>query len=266
MKVPHYRRMRTLLICHEEDELNRVGLASWLASFSTLTGVVALRETSARKRKRIRREMKRVGWPRFLDVLTFRVYYQFFLASKDRAWEQQEVARLCAKYSKPKAAELVAASPNDRAAETFIREAKPDLVIARCKTLIAERVFTIPSVGTFVMHPGISPQYRNAHGCFWAMATGDVENLGMTLLKIDKGVDTGPIYGFFHAKPRQDESHIVLQHRTVFDNLDAIREKLEQIAAAEAVPVDTTGRPSAEWGQPWMSYYSAWKRVLRSLA
>jgi hypothetical protein len=258
--------MRTLLICHEEDELNRVGLAAWMASFSDLTGIVVLRETSEREKKRIRREIQRVGWPRFLDVLVFRVFYKFSLSARDRAWEQQTVADLCTKYSPPKAAELIAPAPNTAEVEAFIRGAKPDLIIARCKTLLAERIFTLPTIGTFVLHPGICPEYRNAHGCFWAVASGDVERIGMSLLKIDKGVDTGPVYGYFHAKPRLDESHIVLQHRTVFDNLDSIRAKFEQIAAGEAARIDTSGRKSAEWGQPWMTRYWAWKRVLRSLS
>lgn len=258
--------MRTLLICHEEDELNRVGLAAWMASFSQLAGVLVLRETAERKKKRIRREIQRVGWPRFIDVLAFRLYYQVFLAAKDRIWEQQTVARLCAKYSRSSARELIAPTPNTKEAEAFIRGAQPDLIVARCKTLLAERIFTIPTIGTFVMHPGISPEYRNAHGCFWAVAGGDVERVGMTLLQIDKGVDTGPVYGYFYAKPQPNESHIVLQHRAVFDNLDAIREKLEQIAGGTAPRIDTTGRKSAEWGQPWMTRYFAWKRVLRSFS
>ncbi len=258
--------MRSLLICHEEDELNRIGLAAWMASFSELAGIVVLRETPERKRKRIRREIRRVGWPRFLDVLAFRVYYRLFLAAKDRVWERETVAALCARYSTPRAPELITPTPNTPEAEKFIRDAKPDLAIARCKTLIAERIFKLPLTGTFVMHPGISPEYRNAHGCFWAVASGDAGNIGMTLLQIDKGVDTGPVYGYFQAKPKKDESHIVLQHRTVFDNLDAIRATLERIQAGQAPRIDTAGRRSAEWGQPWMTRYFDWKRVLRRIA
>jgi folate-dependent phosphoribosylglycinamide formyltransferase PurN len=258
--------MKTVLICHENDELNRIGLAAWMASFSELAGVIVLRETAARKRRRIRREIQRVGWLRFLDILIFRTYYQLILANKDRRWEQQTVSALCAKYSKSKATELIAPTPNATHVEQFIRSVKPDLIIARCKTLIADRIFTIPEIGTFVMHPGISPEYRNAHGCFWAVANADIERIGMTLLKIDKGVDTGPVFGYFYAKPRQRESHIVLQHRTVFDNLDAIQATLNQIASGTAKSIDTTGRRSAEWGQPWITRYRDWKRVIRGLA
>jgi len=36
------------------------------------------------------------------------------------------------------------------------------------------------------MHPGICPEYRNSHGCFWALANDDPERVGVTLLQIDK--------------------------------------------------------------------------------
>ena len=103
------------------------------------------------------------------------------------------------------------------------------------------------------MHPGICPEYRNAHGCFWAMATGDCDNVGMTLLRIDRGVDTGPVYGHFRVDADPRESHVITQHRVVVDHLDAIQEKLLDIESGQAIPIDTSGRRSAAWGQPWLS-------------
>jgi methionyl-tRNA formyltransferase len=114
------------------------------------------------------------------------------------------------------------------------------------------------------MHPGICPEYRNAHGCFWALANGDPDNVGMTLLRIDRGVDTGPVFGYFRVNPAdRSESHIVLQHRTVLDHLDAIRDRLLQIAAGTASPIPTSGRPSAVWGQPWLTAYLRTRRGAR---
>jgi len=133
-------------------------------------------------------------------------------------------------------------------------------VIARCKTLLKEQVFAIPRLGTYVMHPGICPEYRNAHGCFWARANADADNVGMTLLKIDKGVDTGPVFGYFRVRPEPGESHVVTQHRVVFDHLDAIRDRLLAIAVGAAEPIATDGRPSAAWGQPWLSAYLRMRR------
>jgi hypothetical protein len=246
--------MRTLLICHEGADLDREGLARWFGSFSTFAGTVVIREPGGRLRKRIAREVKRVGWLRFLDVLAFRVYHRLTQAAGDGAWERRELDRLRAWYpTRPDAPEIVVSSPNSAEAQAFIAAQQPDLVIARCKTLLSERIFTIPSLGTFVMHPGICPEYRNAHGCFWAMATGDRANVGMTLLRIDRGVDTGPVFGYFRVEADPAESHVVTQHRVVLDHLDAIRDKLLEIEAGTATPIDTTGRKSAAWGQPWLT-------------
>ena len=256
--------MRTFLICHQEEELNRIVLPRWLASFSTLAGIIVLQETGAQKRRRIKREFKRVGFWRFLDVLAFRAYYAAFLARADREWERRKVAELCSRYAEPQSSipRLVASSPNSPAAREFIRKAAPDLMIARCKFILKEEVFTIPKDGTLVMHPGICPEYRNAHGCFWALANDDLDRIGMTLLRIDRGVDTGPVLGHYHCQyDEREESHIVIQARTVFDNLDALQQKLLEIHEARATPIDVTGRKSAAWGQPWLSKYLHWKRA-----
>lgn len=259
------RPPRTLLICHEGAALDQEGLARWLASFSDLVGIVELRETKQQLARRVKRQVKRVGARRFVDVMAFRAYYQFFLAQKDRHWEQEKLAQLREQY--PAVSDvpvLITHSPNSAEAERFIKGLKPDIVLARCKSLLKESIFSIPARGTFVMHPGICPEYRNSHGCFWALANGDLDKVGMTLLRIDKGVDTGPIYGYYsYDYDSAAESHIVIQHRVVLDNLGRLAQKLREISAGQATPLDVQGRASATWGQPWMTGYLKWKRRAR---
>ena len=258
--------MKTLLIAHEDDPLNRVALAAWLASISTLAGIISIVEPAERKRRRVRREIERVGYLRFADALAFQLYYRLFVARKDRAWAEAEVHRLSTRYGPlpPTVPVLQTPSPNSAEAERFIRDAAPDLAIARCKTLLNERIFTTPRAGTLVMHPGICPEYRNSHGCFWALATGDASRVGMTLLRIDKGVDTGPVFGYYsYPFDQRTESHVVIQHRVVFENLDVLGVRLNQIADGTAQPLDTAGRVSRAWGQPWLTRYLKWKRRLR---
>jgi methionyl-tRNA formyltransferase len=258
--------MRTFLICHEDEQLNRIALLRWLASFSTLAGVIVLRETRGQKRRRIKRELKRVGLWRFLDVLAFRLFYAMFLAKDDREWERAKLEDLCRRYPEipGNVPILVSASPNTAEAREFLRGAAPDLTLARCKLLLKEEIFSVPTNGTIVMHPGICPEYRNSHGCFWALANDDVERVGMTVLRIDRGVDTGPIFGYYRCRyDERKESHIVIQHRTVFDNLDSLEELILKIHEGQARPIDVSGRKSAAWGQPWLSKYLHWKKAAR---
>jgi hypothetical protein len=258
--------LRGALICHAGDDLNRFGLARWLASFTNLAGIVELHENRQQLKRRIQREIRRSGWLRFLDITAFRVYYRLRIAAQDDRWAAQRLSELAARYPELPASlpVLRTASANSGECEAFLKQVQPDIVIARCKQLLKPRIFQIPAKGTYVMHPGVCPEYRNAHGCFWALASGDLERVGMTLLRIDEGVDTGPVYGYFRpGLDEVNESHIVIQHRTVLDNLDEIRAKLEEIVAGTAARIDTTGRESRVWGQPWLSKYIRWKRAAR---
>lgn len=255
--------MRTVLICHDGAALHREGMARWLSSFSILSGIVAIRERPSATWRRGRRELRRVGLVRLADTLAFRLYYKLFVASTDRAWEQRTLAQLCERYP-PVPADtpvLDTGDPNSAAVETFLRDCQPDLVLAMCKVLLKRNIFSVPARGTFVLHPGTCPEYRNAHGCFWALVNDDFDRVATTLLRIDAGVDTGPVYGYYQcAYDEVAESHIVIQHRTALANLDGLRQKLMQIAEGVATPIDTTGRRSATWGQPWLTSYLRWKR------
>jgi folate-dependent phosphoribosylglycinamide formyltransferase PurN len=258
-------RPRTLLIYHEGSRVDEQVLTRWLTSFSQLVGVVVLREAKRRRLERARREIRRSGRLRFLDVLAFRLYYRLRLAGRDREWEERVVGDLAARYPDPgDVPALSTESVNSAEAEAFIREQAPDIVIARCRTLLEERIFSLASEGTFVMHPGITPEYRNSHGCFWALANRDLGRVGMTLLRIDAGVDTGPVYGYYsYDFDERAESHAVIQKRVVLENLDELRDKLLAVHRGEAMPLDTAGRSSTAWGQPWLTKYLSWKLAAR---
>jgi hypothetical protein len=258
--------MRTLLICHEGAELHSDGLARWLAANSDLAGVVVLHEGGGTLWRRARRQLKRAGALRFLDVLAFRLYYRIALRGRDEAWKRGRLAQLRARYPAVPASTPVAhlANPNSPECERFIRECRPDVTLALCKQLLKPSVFSIPTAGTYVLHPGICPEYRNAHGCFWALANGDTQKVGMTLLRIDEGIDTGPIYGYFtYDYDEVNESHVVIQNRVTLDNLDAVWRTLSDVWAGRARPLDVHGRPSATWGQPWLTSYLRWKASAR---
>jgi methionyl-tRNA formyltransferase len=234
-----------------------------------LAGLIIISDDAGRRWRAARREMRRVGVLRFLDVLAFRAYARIALAAGDAAWKEQALARLRAAYpaNLDGVPRLYVSNPNDESVRQFLDAVQPDIAIARCKFILKRSIFERPRFGTFVLHPGICPEYRNAHGCFWALAGRDLDRVGMTLLRIDEGVDTGPV--LLHATCPIDElreSHTVIQYRVVIENLDAIGRALRAVVHGEEVPlVPTAGRTSATWGQPRLTTYFHWKwMALRS--
>jgi len=254
-----------VLICHEQDRLDTEGLASWLASTLRLAGLIIVRDRPGRLWRASRREIRRVGVLRFFDVIAFRAYARLRLAAQDTAWKEQAVRRLRDRYPADLHAvpRIVVSSPNSDDARGFIAGLRPDVALARCKVILKREIFELPRVGTFVMHPGICPEYRNAHGCFWALVNRDLDRVGMTLLRVDAGIDTGPIY--LHGRCDVDEaheSHVVIQYRAVIENLDAIGQILLSLCRGERVPpLNIEGRTSATWGQPRLTEYFRWKRA-----
>lgn len=256
-----------VLICHEQDHLDTEGLASWLASTLKLAGLIIIRDEPGRLWRASRREIRRVGFLRFLDVLAFRAYARLRLAGRDAAWKAEAVSGLRERYPADleTVPRIVVSSPNSEEAQAFIADLRPDVAIARCKVILTREVFEIPRVGTFVMHPGICPEYRNAHGCFWALVNRDLDRVGMTLLRVDAGIDTGPIFLHGHCDVDEvRESHIVIQYRAVIENLDAIGQVLLSLCRGEQIPaVNVEGRTSATWGQPRLTDYVRWKWAAR---
>lgn len=89
----------------------------------------------------------------------------------------------------------------------------------------------------------------------------------MTLLRIDDGVDTGPVYGYFsYDIDEVNETHFVIQSRVVLENLDRLTTTFQEIAEGRAQTIDTRGRPSGTWGQPWLTRWLRWKREARRRA
>jgi hypothetical protein len=257
-------KRRSVLICHRGATLDREGLTRWLASFTDLVGIVEIDDPPRRTWQRARKEIARSGWLRFLDALAFRAYYRVALARADREWESAALEQLRHRFSgaPPCANTIVTRSANSPEVVSFLRACEPDIVIARCKTLLRRDVFSIPRAGTYVLHPGVCPEYRNAHGCFWALARRDLDRVGLTLLRINEGIDTGPVYGYFsYAFDERTESHIRIQSRVLLENLDAVRDRLLAAADGTATPLNTADRESAVWGHPWLTEYLQWKKA-----
>jgi hypothetical protein len=255
-----------VLLCQHDEAIDRDGLAAWIAASMRLAGLIVIHDTRRKRWRSLRAEVRRSGFLGLVDVLAFRAFYALALAARDRRWVESATRRLVAAYPADLAAvpRLDVSNPNSDEARRFLKRCQPDLAIARCRHLLAPMTFTIPRYGTFVLHPGVCPEYRNAHGCFWALTRRDLTRVGMTLLRVDAGIDTGAV--FLHATcpiDERQESHRVIQYRVVIDNLEPIAQTLVGVVNGSAVPVTTAGRRSAVWGQPRLSSYVSWKRAAR---
>ncbi len=113
-----------------------------------------------------------------------------------------------------------------------LRELKPDLiVVVAYGQILPQGILALPRHGCLNIHTSLLPKYRGAAPIQWAIANGDTET-GVTLMKMDVGLDTGPI---------------VLQRRTPIqagDDSAALHDRLALLGAellVQTIPGFVTG-------------------------
>jgi len=76
---------------------------------------------------------------------------------------------------------------------TELRALQPDLiVVAAYGQILPPGILDLPRYGCLNVHTSLLPKYRGAAPIQWAIANGDAET-GVTIMKMDVGLDTGPI-------------------------------------------------------------------------
>jgi methionyl-tRNA formyltransferase len=74
-----------------------------------------------------------------------------------------------------------------------LRELKPDLlVVVAYGQILPQSILDLPPHGCLNVHTSLLPKYRGAAPIQWAVANGEAET-GVTIMKMDAGLDTGPI-------------------------------------------------------------------------
>ena len=126
--------------------------------------------------------------------------------------------------------------PKRARAEDFIqeiRDLKPDLnVVAAYGQILPQSLLDVPAFGSLNVHTSILPRHRGASPIQTAILAGDTET-GVTIMKMDAGLDTGPILAI-RRTPIADS-----------DNAQTLHDRLAQIGAellVETIPGYVAGR------------------------
>ncbi|MBS1753693.1 MAG: hypothetical protein KF741_03930 [Ferruginibacter sp.] len=97
-------------------------------------------------------------------------------------------------------------SINDEHCRQLLKQYKPDIVIVNGTRIISNATLQSVDAAFINIHAGITPQYRGAHGGYWALYNNDNRNFGTTIHLIDAGIDTGAVLKHVFAQPGNDDN------------------------------------------------------------
>jgi methionyl-tRNA formyltransferase len=122
----------------------------------------------------------------------------------------------------------------------YFRAAAPDVVvIVAYGQIIPARLIEIPRLGWINLHGSLLPKYRGAAPIHWAIANGETRT-GLTTMRIEAGLDTGPVLMKYETEIGPEETAPELYARLAEAGAPLTAETLRGIAAGAitAVPQD----------------------------
>ncbi len=147
------------------------------------------------------------------------------------------------------------------AALDFFAQIKPDaVVIIAYGQIIPRRLLEIPRLGWMNLHASLLPKYRGAAPIAWAIINGE-KKTGLTTMRLDPGLDTGPILLQRETEIGADETAPELAGRMAELGAPLVAESLvrwergeitptpQDAAQASYAPILTKEHGRIDWGR-----------------
>lgn len=124
---------------------------------------------------------------------------------------------------------------SDSAFEYFTRLAPDAVVIIAYGQIIPARLIAIPRLGWINLHGSLLPKYRGAAPIQRAIASGETRT-GITTMRIDAGLDTGPMLLRHETEIGPDETAPELSARLAEAGAPLVADTLRKLDSGEIAP------------------------------
>jgi methionyl-tRNA formyltransferase len=124
---------------------------------------------------------------------------------------------------------------SDSAFDYFHRAAPDVVVIIAYGQIIPSRLIEIPRLGWINLHASLLPKYRGAAPINWAIVNGE-SRTGLTTMRIDAGLDTGPMLLKYETPIGPDETAPELSARLAEAGAPLMVETLGKLERGEISP------------------------------
>jgi methionyl-tRNA formyltransferase len=124
---------------------------------------------------------------------------------------------------------------SESAFDYFKRVAPDVVVIIAYGQIIPARLIEIPRLGWINLHASLLPKYRGAAPINWAIVNCETRT-GLTTMKIDAGLDTGPVLLKYETAIGPDETAPELTARLAEAGAPLMAETLRKLERGEITP------------------------------
>lgn len=183
--------MKILILAQECDATSMV----YNAFKDEFEQVDLILEQKVDRKTFFKRRIKNLGWKKVLGQITFKILLEPFIKLQGKRRIKNIIQDYHLNPNKDYQMNHLyrVNSVNSDECRALLLKLKPDVVIVNGTRIISEKTLETTTAPFINMHTGITPKYRGVHGAYWALTQNDRQNCGVTIHRVDTGIDTGDI-------------------------------------------------------------------------
>jgi len=111
----------------------------------------------------------------------------------------------------------------------------PDVIVLAGSRIVGKKLLASVRCPVVNIHAGITPLYRGVHGAYWALAEGHPNLCGVTVHRVDAGIDTGAVLAQTLINPTKEDNFASYPWLQLGEGLPLLAALLPRIAAGKNV-------------------------------
>lgn len=255
---PPIPALRVLFI-GRDNPFNR-GIAKCLEQEFELVGCFFIEPDRFKLKTRwklLRKRAARYGWFPVIDQFAFHLFSRLlrWYGREPEIWKRKAPVIFVEKMELKSPCWTVEDVHQEKW-QNKLRELNVQAAVSVCGSVIfREEFYSIPFCGTFIIHEGLTPEYKGLHTPIWALMRNETQFLGCTFLRANDSIDGGDVIMQKRYVIADDEGILnwgFVGHNAILTALPEMTKALRQLAAeGNFTPVNMEDRISKYY--TWMS-------------
>lgn len=176
----------------------------------------------------IKNRIKKLGYFKVFGQLIFQVGIQKLLIKVSKNRISSIVNNIVSTNTPiPETNVLKIASVNDSSTIELIHKIPHDVIYILGTRIISKKILDKLDTPIINMHAGITPKYRGVHGAYWAIKNKEPHLCGVTIHKVDKGIDTGEVISQGLIMPTAKDNFATYSYLQLATGLSLLKEALD---------------------------------------
>ena len=199
----------------------------------------------------LRRRLRKLGFSKVAGQLLFAAGIVPVVTYRSRRRVQQIISQNRLETSEiPTSCTIEVPSVNSDITISKLQRLSPRVVIVNGTRIIQERVLQSVDAIFLNTHAGITPLYRGVHGGYWALASRDASNCGVTIHKVDKGIDTGSIITQATITPTPEDTFATYPFLQIASAIPILKQAVSDALAGNLSEIAPPAGKSKLWTHP----------------